>query len=179
MMGVSTAVAILAGLLLSQAGEPSANRKAPTGPLDFRCDSMNLESKPNRVSCSGNIVARRDDLLVCCERFEGAADDQWQWRSFKCINDVRAVRGSELMWSDEARFNLESGELVLTGRPRLRRGPNLLDGTEILIETETDRARVIKPRGRLDPDAENIPDAYSIPKGKLPSKCPLPSREGK
>lgn len=169
---MATVGAIWLSVLIAQTGEA----RAPTGPLDFRCDEMNLESKPNRVSCTGNVVARRDTLLVCCDRFEGAADNQWQWRSFKCVNDVRAVRGSELMWSDQALFNLDTGELMLTGRPRLRRGPNLIDGTEISIETETDRARVIRPRGRLAPDASETPFAFAIPKGQLPAKCPLPGR---
>ncbi|MEO0811763.1 MAG: hypothetical protein AAFY60_02790 [Myxococcota bacterium] len=173
MIAVNTTVILLSALLAQANG---ASRATPTGPLDFRCDSMNFESKPNRVECIGNIVARRDTLLVCCERFEGDADDKWQWKSFKCINSVRAVRGGELMWSDQARFDLTSGDLLLTGRPRLRRGPNLLDGDEILIETETDKARVVRPRGRLDPDAGEPQEAFSIPKGKLPAKCPLPRR---
>lgn len=179
MTGVNAASTLLVALLAAQpARAPESARQAPTGPLDFRCDTMNLESKPNRVSCTGNVVARRDNLLVCCERFEGDADNQWQWQTFRCIKDVRAVRGTELMWSDEARFNLENGELVLTGHPRMRRGPNLLDGTEISIETETDRARVIRPRGRLVPDAEELPPSVAVPEGELPQKCPLPRRAG-
>lgn len=150
-----------------------ANREAPTGPLDFRCDKMNLASKPYRVRCRGNIVARRDDLLVCCDRFEGISDESGQWREFTCIDRVRAVRGDELMWSKRAHFDLETGNLTLTGEPRLRRGANVLDGETIVIETETDRARVVKPRGHLEPDAKEVAPPIAIPQGELPATCPL------
>lgn len=152
-----------------------ANREAPTGPLDFRCDKMNLASKPYRVRCRGNIVARRDNLLVCCDRFEGIGDESGQWREFTCIDRVRAVRSDELMWSKRAHFDLETGNLTLTGEPRLRRGANVLDGETIVIETETDRARVVKPRGRLEPDAKEAAPPIAIPQGELPATCPLPA----
>lgn len=158
---------------------PRSNRadEAPTGPLDFRCDRMNMTSKPNKVRCRGHIVARRDNLLVCCDRFEGAADDEWQWREFTCVDRVRAVRNDELMWSEKAHFDLKTGKLVLTGEPRLRRGPNLLDGVKIVIDTDSDRARVTKPRGRLEPDNEDVADNFTIPEGELPTECPLPLKD--
>lgn len=155
--------------------QPTAKRRPPKGPLDFRCDQMNLESKPNQAICTGNVVARRDNLLVCCERFEASADTKWDWQTFLCMDRVRALREDEWMWSERAEFDLKTGLLTLTGKPRLRRGPNLLRGTSIVIDTESDRAKVLKPRGVLDPDAE-MPQPMPIPAGNLPSKCPLPKR---
>lgn len=168
--------AFVLALLLGHAAAQSGERDAPEGPLDFRCDRMNLESKPNKGVCTGNIVARRDTLLVCCDKFEANADDKWDWQQFVCVDRVRALRGDELMWSDRAHFNLETGALTLTGRPRLRRGPNLLRGDRIVIDTKSDRAQVIKPRGVLDPDSA-LETAVSMPSGELPSRCPLPARE--
>lgn len=171
-----TMTALLLALYVGHAGAQAPERKAPEGPLDFRCDRMNLESKPNKGFCTGNIVARRDTLLVCCDRFEASANDKWDWQQFVCVDRVRALRGDELMWSERAHFNLDTGALTLTGNPRLRRGPNLLRGDRIVIDTRTDRAQVIRPRGILDPDAE-IPEAAALPSGELPAKCPLPARE--
>lgn len=135
---------------------------------------MRLESSPNRAFCKGNVVARRDNLLVCCASFEGTADAEWQWSSFLCKDGVRAKRGEEFMWSSEAHFDLATGKLILRGKPLLQRGPNLLRGTRIVIETEADRAHIDNPRGRLEPGYPPKTAAPLDPKKELPSRCPLP-----
>lgn len=151
--------------------------KMGSGPLDFRCDGMRVTSKPNRVTCEGNVIVRRADLLVCCELFEGVADEKWSWLSFVCKRDVRGARVDELMWSQQADFDLTTGVLVLTGKPRLQRGASLVDGERVVIETETERARIDKPQGRITPSELEAPQgpASLVPLGaELPAICPVP-----
>lgn len=155
----------------------SALPKMGSGPLDFRCDGMRVTSKPNRVTCEGNVIVRRADLLVCCELFEGVADEKWSWLSFVCKRDVRGARTDELMWSQQADFDLTTGVLLLTGKPRLQRGASLVDGERVVIETETEKARIDKPQGRITPSELEAPQgpASLVPLGaELPAICPVP-----
>lgn len=158
-------------------GKASPNQ----GPLDFRCDGMQVFSKPNRVLCQGNVVVRRTDLLVCCEEFEGIADENWSWQQFTCTRDVRALRSDELMWSDKATFVLGTSELVLTGKPRLQRGTSVLEGERVLVNVESDRARIEKPRGRIMPAEVRAPPApgQASADEPLPATCPVPKPSGK
>lgn len=166
-------------LLLALLAAPPA--KAPVGgeqgPIDFRCDGMQIFSKPNRVECKGNVVVRRRDILLCCETFEGFGDEKWQWERFTCTGDVRGQRPDELMESDYAVFVLGTNNLVLTGRPRLQRGKSLLTGEKIIVDVKTNEAQIEKPRGRIE-QADTKIDAGVLPvqvdESQLPPTCPVP-----
>jgi lipopolysaccharide export system protein LptA len=147
------------------------------GPLRFRSDQMQVLTKPNRAILLGNVVMRRTDLLLCCKRFESVADEKWQWQKLTCHDDVRAQRNDEMIWSDRADFMPESSEVIFSGHPRVRQGESVLEGERILVNIDDDRARVIKPRGRLvsEPRPKPTPPP-TRPSGELPvpEKCPLP-----
>lgn len=147
---------------------------AGDGPLDFRCDNMQVDTKPNRAVCRGNVVVRRDALLVCCRTFEGFADDKWEWQRFVCQDDVRARRGDETMWAQRGEFVLATSDLMLTGKPHVQRGKSMFEGRRVLINVKSDRANISQPRG-LFVSAEKLAPAVSlVPEGQpLPAVCPI------
>jgi lipopolysaccharide export system protein LptA len=166
---------LLAALLTapSQSKEPLGD-----GPLEFRCDNGDTAPDPAGRSfrCSGNVVVRRGSLMVCCNAFEGILAEGSGWERFTCSEDVRAQRGDETMWSDRAEFIVATSDLILTGQPRLHRGKSILRGERVVIDVKSDRARVIKPRGRLESINADVLHSRALPiDGPLPEKCPLPS----
>ncbi len=173
------------GLLLlfavaSAAPTDEISRIGGEGPIDFRCDGMQVFTKPNRVVCRDNVVVRRGDLLVCCSVFEGYADTKGGWERFICSKNVRAQRREEVMWSEKATFILAISDLILTGRPMIQRGKTLLKGERIVIDTKHDLARIEQPRGRMEAAnatiKNNRPPPESVPEGPLPARCPIPRR---
>ena len=146
------------------------------GPIEFRCDSMKVLSKPNRSICQKNVVVRRGDLLVCCSEFTGYADTDWSWKSFLCKGDVRAQRSGEISWSETASFNLKTSNLILRGMPLLKRGKSYLKGTRISLNVQTERAHVHKPRGFMTTSQDAAPASFAVVTGELPQTCPLPKR---
>jgi lipopolysaccharide export system protein LptA len=140
---------------------------------------MQVLTKPNRTICIGNVVFRRGPTLVCCQRFEGFANDQWDLERGVCTEDVRARRGEELMWSDKADYTAASGELVLTGRPLLRRGQSLIEGERVIAHVREEQAKIDKPRGRVVSETEGASPRQAPPpkasEGPLPQACPLPA----
>ena len=146
----------------------------PDGPVDFRCESMQVFTKPNRVVCNKHVVVRRGDLLMCCASFEGLSDAKGQWQRFRCQTDVRAQRGEERMWAQRAELVLAVNDLILTGKPRLQRGSSILRGDRIVVNTKRDQALVESPRGTMVP-AEELPAPTAKPSDKLPSRCPIPA----
>jgi lipopolysaccharide export system protein LptA len=162
-------------LLVAVAAPPAKSSEAlGNGPIDFRCDSMQVFTKPNRVLCRGNVVVRRAELTVCCAQFEGYADEQGGWERFVCADDVRAQRPGELAWSQKATFIMSTSDLFLTGTPMLQRGKSLLEGETIIIDTKHDHARIERPRGRMEPaDERPAPAVPPTAEGKLPAACPV------
>ena len=144
-------------------------------PLEFRCDGMEVLRSPNRTICRGNVVARQADLLICCDRFEALADDEWQWTSLRCENAVRAQRGDERMWSQRADIDLKGSKLTLTGKPWLERGSSLLQGSQIVVTLSGDHAVVNNPRGIVaDPNGPTPPSLQPLEASdELPPTCPF------
>ncbi|MCK5687900.1 hypothetical protein KAI87_01460 [Myxococcota bacterium] len=151
-----------------------------SGPLDFRCDNMEIHSKPNRSTCVGNVIVQRGELLVCCDRFEGEADEKWGWQRFVCYDKVRAKRGDELMWAKRAEFVLSNGNLYLFGQPLVKRGMSVILGDKVVIDTQKDHAQVENPRARLyaadSKKGMTLKVQKTQPGAKLPAICPLPPR---
>ena len=143
-----------------------------TGPLDFRCDTLRVDSKAGQSLCTGNVVVIRGSVLMCCDQFEAHADQDWQWKSFSCRGNVKAQRFSERVWATEATFNLNDSVITLRGRPVLQRGRSLMTGTKVSIDLKSDNARITSPRGRVSKDAQTA-SPYP-PVVKLVDKCPLP-----
>ena len=148
-------------------------------PISFRCDSMEVTQNPARSKCQGNAIAKQQDILICCKAFVTKADQDWQWKSLHCVGDVRAQRGTELAWAHEATFQVEDGRLTLEGKPVLQRGKSLMQGTQIIIEKELNKARIIKPRGIMHHSAQPQTNSSAEAIGALPNVCPLPPRPEK
>ena len=147
-------------------------------PIVFRCDGMEVTQSPARSQCQGNAIASQENILICCDSFVTKADTDWQWKSLHCVGDVRAQRGGELAWAQEAIFHIDDGRLILKGMPLLQRGKSLMQGKEIIIEQESNKARIIKPQGIMHHAPEKL-ISTEFTSTKLPAQCPLPSRPKK
>jgi lipopolysaccharide export system protein LptA len=141
-------------------------------PVDFRCDQMRMTMKPRQVVCEQNVVVRRGDWVLCCERFEGSQDKRGAWQRLTCGDNVRAQRGDELMWGQSAVYLFETTDLIVSGDALLRRPTSLLRGDRIVVDTSRDQAHIERPRGRLEGAEVIIPP---LPDG-LPERCPVGPR---
>jgi hypothetical protein len=152
---------------------------SPPENIDFRCDSMRVLSRPNRTVGRRHVVIRRADLLICCDQFETTADPLWRWQRMVCRNGVRAQRGDEVVWADHAELILDRNDLVLTGRPILRRGATWLTGSRVTLNLDESQARILRPRGHLPGEEQAylsplVPIDLTAP---LPATCPIAPRQ--
>jgi lipopolysaccharide transport protein LptA len=171
-----TSAFLWAWLAVSSGDKPSEGSRP--APLDFRCDAMQVHSDPNKTVCTGHVVIRRGDVWVCCNRFIGTADKNWEWEHLLCEGDVRAMRNGEWAWSEHAEFFYRENDVVLWGNPVLQRGDNVLFGEKIRIDTAVRKAHVIKPRGWMVSKEKPVNAGSWSLKGKLPVVCPLKSYQG-
>ncbi len=152
--------------------------------VDFRCSRMQLYTSPDRAVCSKNVVLRRADMWICCDTFEGTQigtkKSAGQFDRLSCHGNVRAQRGDEVMWANEAVFMVSSGKLVLTGKPLVQRGASLLSGRRVIVDTTLDRAYIESPTGRVNrTELRTMAKPADLSStAHLPRKCPLPARPG-
>ena len=147
---------------------------ADSAPLDFRCDTLEVDSKAGRSLCTGNVVVIRGPVVMCCDKFEAQAAEDWQWKSFNCRGNVQAQRLSERVWAERATFQLDDSIIILQGSPILERGRSLMTGTKVSIDLKTDQANVASPRGRVSKNVQTETPYPTIT--KLRDTCPLPPK---
>ena len=164
---------IMAQLFLALPGKESVPQN-----VEFRCDNMQVDTKTHVTLCTKNVVLRRGDVLLCCNKLEAHSDKEWNWQTFNCLENVRAKRKNELMWSNKASFHHLKNEIYLTGTPYLKRGSSLLNGKKIIIDLSKESAKVIKPRGTINAENAEALKAENIETqtGPLPERCPIPPR---
>ena len=144
--------------------------------IDFRCDAGRVETDPNRSHCTGRVIVRRPDVLLCCDTMVGDADKDWQWKSMTCSGNVRVQHGSEWVWAKKAVFNPTSSAITLTGDPVVQRGRSVIAGDVVTVLIERDQAMVERPIGRVQnaqTEVRPLPEFTRI--SPLPEKCPLPA----
>jgi len=166
--------------------------------VEFRCDSMEISRPPttssnarqsNQTTCIGNVVVRRAELTLCCQRLVADADSKWQWKRFKCLGDARATSASERFWAKGMRYDMLTEELVLTGKPLVNQGGSYIRGSEIKVTVGGESAQIKDPVGVLEATAlssgdssasstrtQNRKTPVSLTTGPLPDTCPLPGR---
>jgi lipopolysaccharide export system protein LptA len=118
-------------------------------PLDIRADRLELDQKARTAVFEGAVQASQADLTLTCTRLIARYDAEGRVAALSAEGDVR-VRSEALdAQAATARWDRESGELVLTGKPRVRRGVDRLAGDRIRYWPETGRVVVEGARGTL------------------------------
>lgn len=171
MLGAAILFVVLAPSQATVPGVPGLAR--PQGPVPFRGDRLELDGKSFRIALRGNVIIRSDNLLLCCERFDGQADSQWQWQTLHCVGDVRGFIDGRWLWGDEGTYLTGPGLLEVRGRPLLKQGESWFTGAALTVEVPTQRVSLTRPRGVLDRTPVGVPPALSA---ELPARCPLPAR---
>lgn len=186
---LGTALAVLWALVCNSAwASAQAERRASRttqvpvqaarlqGPIDFRCDRLEVLSKPeHRQICRGHVVVRRDELILCCNALTGASDIDWAVQRISCVGDVRLQRGAQIAWADYGQYDLATGEVVLTGHPVLERAGSRMAAEQLTVRLDEQFARVLRPRGQMTQalPAAAPPAAPTWLQGPLPALCPI------
>jgi len=139
---------------------------------------MEIFNQTHRAKCINNVVVRTQKMMLCCDSFEAFADENWNWNSLICMQNVRAQRKNELVWAEKANHNPAQSKVVLTGAPLLKRGASWLTGVEIVVRLNSENALVKRPQGIIiRQDTSSVQPIDFIDSRKpLPEFCPLPSR---
>ena len=160
-------------LLVANPATPAPAKSAER--LKFRCDSMEISRAPNRVYCRNNVVARQGSLILCCNGFEGTADDNWEWTNFVCKRDVRAQQQDGRVWASHARYQLSRESVTLSGKPFIQQGKSSMTGSQVTIHIDREQLRVKNPKGVVA-NQPLPPMTVQMATDSLPNRCPIPAR---
>lgn len=131
---------IVACLCVSVIGTTATAASAPAEPpspaetVQVTADRMISDSRTDQVVFTGNVEARRGDLIVKADRLEVRQDRQnKKLAQMVAIGNVFIRRGEQTATSERATFYENEQKAVLTGNPHAREGNTEVWGEEIIF----------------------------------------------
>lgn len=111
-------------------------------PIDITSDSMVVERGQGLVTFKGNVVARKDDLLIKAEELRVFYGKERDIERIVALGKVRIEKGDTTAWSEKAEFFNKEDKLVLTGDPKVVEGKNSVEGERITLFLKEGRSIV-------------------------------------
>lgn len=112
-------------------------------PITITSDHLEGDNKNNKALFSGNVVARRGDITISCEKISIIYDEDVKTaKEIIAEGQVRITQGERIATGERAVFNNSEEKITLTGRPQLREGDNTIEGGKITLFLAEDRGIV-------------------------------------
>jgi lipopolysaccharide export system protein LptA len=120
---------------------------APDKGVTVRSDSLQIQEKTGDIRFEGNVEVRMEGVVLSCDLLFVKTDsmDSSRIMSGQASGNVVMIRGADRVESQEAIFNLEAGDVELTGEPRLIREETIIEAERIVYSVEKGAATFFGP----------------------------------
>ena len=112
-------------------------------PINITSDSMEAETKTNKVTFKGNVLARQKDMTITSnELIATYTDGGKELREVVATGNVRITQQDKIAVADSALFLNTERKIVLTGNPKVWQGKDIVSGEKIIYFLDEDRTTV-------------------------------------
>lgn len=115
---------------------------APDKSVTIHSESLKIQERTGDISFEGDVEARMADVVLYCDLLTVQADkvDPSRILSGKASGNVALIKGSERVEASHAVFDLEKGQVVLTGGPRMTREGITIEAQQIIFSIDAGTA---------------------------------------
>ena len=112
-----------------------------TPPLQIDAPTSDWDLKARSARFTGGVTAVRGDVTLTCQvlKVQFASADRVQTAIAE--GDVIVRQGARTASGARAELNADTGEIALTGEPRIAEGANTMTGERIALWLDDDRVR--------------------------------------
>lgn len=125
-------------------GKPPLNIQAPSSEWDLRSHVAVFH---------GPVTATRADVTLTCETLTVTFAGARRVRTAEAAGSVVVLQGERRATGDRAVLDADTGEIVLTGSPRVAEGSNQLTGQKITLLLDGEKVRCDQCQLVVDGDA--------------------------
>ena len=134
-------------------------------PIRIKSDGLEWDYKGHVVTFRGNVIANQEDVTLYSDRmviyYDGTTSEVTQ---IVAEGAVRIVQLDRRATGEKAVFHNAEKKIVLTGRPVVRQGKNVVIGEKITILTDRDWVEVERADVTISP--EQIKEKSRLPSQK-------------
>jgi lipopolysaccharide export system protein LptA len=127
------AIAGAAGLVCGQGAAPAANSTVIQAKhLDF--------DYPSRTAVfEGDVVVTDPRVKISADTITAVFTTNNQPESVTAVGNVRIEQTDRIAYCQRAVYSVGSGLMVLTGKPRIERGGDTIEGSRIVFNRDSDK----------------------------------------
>jgi lipopolysaccharide export system protein LptA len=118
-----------------------------------KSNSLEVDNKKRVVTFTGDVDARRGDLIINCEKlfvyYSGTMTDDPSQKSDLKVEKIVATGGVRisrasggLATAEEAVYYQQDEKVILTGNPTVKQGKDVVEGSTITLYLREDRSVV-------------------------------------
>jgi len=112
-------------------------------PVNITSDRMVADNRNRTVSFLGNVVAKREDMIIFSDQLSTVYTEQNTVEKIIARGNVKINQTDRTATCQEATFfQLPQQKVVMTGKPKVWQGKNIITGDKIIIFIKEDRVEV-------------------------------------
>ena len=128
-------------------------------PINITSDRMEADNRHRTVNFFGNVVAKREDMVIFSDRISTLYTEKGKIKKIVAQGNVKINQNGRIATCQKATFFQLSQKIVLTGKPKVWQGNNIISGGKITILLNEDRLNI--ERGK-----QNRVNAIIYPMGR-------------
>ncbi len=146
-------------------------------PIDFAADSIEVQSRADRVAIVGHVVVRQEGLTLTAQRMTIAYTSAGgvDVNRIDALGGVTVTKGADRATGDSAIYDLDHRLITLIGNVQLDQGGNHLSGGRLVIDLGSGRASV-NGGGAPAPGAVQGSGGRVTGRFTVPDRSPAPPR---
>ncbi len=112
-------------------------------PVNITSDRMVADNRNRTVNFLGNVVANREDMIIFSDQLSTVYTEQNKVEKIIARGNVKINQTDRTATCQEATFfQLPQQKVVMTGKPKVWQGKNIITGDKIIIFIKEDRVEV-------------------------------------
>ncbi|QFU07112.1 Lipopolysaccharide export system protein LptA precursor [Rhodobacteraceae bacterium THAF1] len=113
-------------------------------PVEVTADQLDVNQNDGSAVFNGNVLVTQGEMRLTAQRIlvNYAGQDLGRIQTLNATGGVTLVNGAEAAESQEAVYDIDSGEVVMTGEVLLTQGQTALSGNRLVIDLETGTGRM-------------------------------------
>lgn len=108
-------------------------------PINITSDRMEADNRNRTVDFFGNVVAKREDMVIFSDRISAFYTEEGGIRKIIAHGNVKINQQDRIATCTQATFFQPSQKIVLTGKPKVWQGKNIVSGGKITISLNEDK----------------------------------------
>jgi len=136
-------------------------------PVNITSDRMVADNRNRAVNFLGNVVAKREDMIIFSDQLTAIYTEDGKIEKIISRGNVKINQTDRIATCQEATFFQLRQQIIMTGKPKVWQGKNIITGDKIIIFVKEDRVEV---EGEKKGEKQGRVNAIIYPQGKESKK---------